>query len=201
MRIAFFHVGEKSDLATAMVASCKRHMPDIEVWQLTDWDTAAVPGVDQVRRSNPIGPMMAHRHRGYGALPDGEWLLLDTDVVVQEDVRHVMDDLLSAGGDVAMSYREWHVLQPWNAGVIFTRKPSFCTEVGVTLEGMSEPYLFTNEQIAIALVVVRGDYKVGKLDRQYNYSPDEEGEDVSGAAIVHYKGKRKDWMRRACGLL
>jgi hypothetical protein len=49
--------------------------------------------------------------------------------------------------------------------------------------------------MTLKVLVDRGKHNVLELScNEFNYSPSQELEDVSGKYVVHYKGKRKKWM-------
>jgi hypothetical protein len=88
---------------------------------------------------------------------------------------------------------------PYNMGAVFSRSPEFWQE---TLRRfMSYPEKFREEiisdQWALCETIKESAFKVKVLPgARYNLSPMDENQDLSYAAVVHYKGQRKFWMLR-----
>lgn len=186
-------------LADILVRSIRAAMPSVPIVQFTDETSPKVDGVDEVRRK-PHGKMLERRMEHY-AEAKGEWLLLDTDTVVQQDVQAVFDQPF----DVAVADRNWPAIpctdeyrrvMPFNTGVIFQRNPSVYQQALAIWRGFSadEQAAWTSEQRAVAMAV--SSFTVHVLPGMvYNRPPATQHEDVSDAAIVHFKGSRKAWMR------
>lgn len=186
------HYQKESDiLASFMVESVRKAIPEAEVVQLTDEKTPAIDGCEVVRRPWTHGNPMVFRMEHYSEI-EGEFLSLDTDCVVQHDVSGVF----SLPFDVALTFREGPVLDPrtgadlakvmpFNTGVVFTRNNGFWKKC---LAMLPEKNLgWYSDQLVISRVV--RDFNVLKLHSDnFNYTPTTEGEDVSDRLIVHYKG-------------
>jgi hypothetical protein len=187
-----------------MVESCHRAMPGVRVVQFADLDTPAVDGADDVLRL-PMASLALLRFRHQAAVT-GDWLFLDTDVIVQKDVRKVFHGVFH----LAVTTRRWPHLKPalgfsermpFNAGVIFSRSPAFWQECADTL-GQSDVHdqQFMGHQQIICDVALSGRYQIVKVKgSKYNCPPfvagGKEGGDpdlshrlVKHAHIVHYKG-------------
>jgi hypothetical protein len=155
-------------------------------------------------RRLPAAPMAQLRPLHQSRV-EGEWLFLDTDVIVRRDVGCVFAEAF----DIALADRNWTHMEPtpgltrkmpYNAGVAFSRCPDFWRYVHEAV--MARPKWatsFMGDQMAIAHVLrahpVSFDLEVlpGMV---YNYPPnarDDRG--IYDAAIVHFKGSRKVWMR------
>lgn len=200
MNVAFLHVGDDSRCAEIMVRSV-RGMGH-QVLQMTDGTTPKVKGANDVKRLVMDEPLMPYRLKHLALLPDFEWLLLDTDIVMQKDVSKVWDKEF----DVALTKRFEPVpfqgyditrIMPYNTGVMFSRSRNFwrdAYEQCLTLD--PQFWEWWGDQISVFLAARDGGYKLLELDcNEYNYSPKSQDEDVSGKAIVHYKGaNRKEWM-------
>lgn len=206
MRVGFYHAarGDESLARTrlaVMLQSVRRAMPGIEVTHYTDLTTAAADGADYVNRRNalPLGLASVDACASVA----GEWLWIDTDVVVQADVRHVFDQPF----DVAVADRRGTVrnrdlgtkclkVMPFNKGVVFSRSRPFWQAVLKRMESLSgKRQGWMGDQQAMCDVIAAGAFDVVVLESRYNYPPHREDEDVSGQAITHYKGKsRKPWM-------
>lgn len=212
MRVGFFSVFRRDPqhylLAAKMIASVRATMPGVEIVHLTDESSAPVAGVDEVRRK-PDGKMLERRLEHYADLTAGDWLLVDTDVIVRRDVR---EDVfytpyrdVDHEFDVALTDRDWphlpqpsDVLQtmPFNTGVTFARDPYFWDEVLKHWRAAGDND-WLSEQRAVYAAVRTGEFRVKILPGMiYNYPPKSADDPCKGAAIVHYKGPRKEWMLR-----
>jgi hypothetical protein len=207
----FFHVarGETPHvaLAAAMIQSVREAMPTVEIVHLTDMATAPIEGADRVRRHAPA-PIALGCLEAYAAC-EGEWLFIDTDVIVQSDVRFIFSD---ATFDVAVATREGTLRpkevgtkfmagMPYNKGVVFSRSPDFWAAAAERLRTLSaKRQEWMGDQVAMCHVIAAGGFRVEVLPARYNYPPQRSDEDVTGQAILHYKGSRKPWMLqpRAC---
>lgn len=213
MNVGFFHIDTKTDAseqgyacARLLVASVRRCMPYAHVVHFTDLTSPGVKGVDAVRRK-PSEPMALLRMRHHAGV-EGEWLFVDTDVIVQRSgVRKVFNDEF----DIAITDRTWPHLKaavgftermPFNTGVVFSRCPRFWADVYTRLRNL-EPELqqWMGDQEVICEIVNEDSprYQVRHLrGHKYNYPPvvEEDTTDLEAAAfIVHYKGpKRKPLM-------
>lgn len=170
-------------LAALAIASARKHMRDAHIVHLTDMDTPALTGVDEVMRVPTSRRALAH------SMVDGEVIFIDVDTIIKKDVSHVLDD---KSFDIAVSRRR-NVMgthNEFNSGVVFSRCQKFWSHVHIEWE--KDNYAF-NEH-AFNTVIHGGQYRVAYLDATYNYTPKSDTEDVSMANIVHYKGKRKAWM-------
>jgi hypothetical protein len=183
-----------------MMASVRATMPGVRIVQFSDESSPHLDGADQIVR-RPVDPMALLIAKHYRDC-EGEWLFLDTDVVVQRDVRWVFD----ANWDLALACRMredytpqtrdlWRAM-PYNCGVMFSRSPLVWADVVSRIETMPlDVQRFMGVQQAVCDVVASGLYRTEILPRSFNYSPHLEDEDVSDQAIVHYKGAgRKPWM-------
>lgn len=204
MRVAFMHVEEPTynpemqrNLANMMVASVKKAMPDIEVLQMTDTTTKPIEGVDEVRVIEIDGPwLMPYRLKHLAAL-DGENIILDTDIIVREDLREVFKH----GFQLALTRRDIGLIDgldmPYNIGVMFSRCPEFWQEAYEYCLTLPEnQQMWFGDQIAVKYLVDAGKYKIGELDCDiWNYSPNTKYFDPSEKKVIHFKGtKRKLWM-------
>ncbi len=206
MRLGFFVVVQ-TDVrhflhASSLVREAGRRMPMVESVQLTDLKTPEVPGVAWMRRSAAAGPLLEQRLSHYANCV-GEWLLIDTDVSLRNDVRGVFDDQVF---DVALCDRNWPhspqgevMLQtmPFNTGVVFSRSVGFWGDVLDTWRRFSDADRgdWLSEQRAVYQVVRTGRYRVKILPGiHYNYPPRSVDDAPITAALVHFKGPRKAWL-------
>lgn len=207
MTVGFFHVarGETPHvrLAAALIRSVRRAMPRVAIVHLTDETTAPMPCVDQVIRRAPA-PVALGCLEAYAACV-GEWLFVDTDVIVQRDVRWIFDrpfDIAVAERDGTFKPKEvdskFMRSMPFNKGAVFSRSPAFWSAAADHLRGSSEKRQhWMGDQASMNAVIASGRFKVEILPARYNYPPLSKDEDLNGQAILHYKGARKDWMLQA----
>lgn len=204
MKIGIFLVFRKDPqgyvLGGKLVQSIRKHMPGEEIVHLTDETSPQLIGTDSVRKV-PNGKMLECRIKHYSEC-EGEWLLLDTDVLVMQSVRDVFT---GATWDLAVADRAcphnpqthetWSAI-PYNTGVVFSRSPQFWSLVLDTWR-TSEDNDWNSEQKAVWAVIRTGYYRVKILPGMvYNYPPKDQKDPCTGAALVHFEGqKRKFWMR------
>ena len=205
MRLGFFTVFRRDPRpyvqAEAMIHSARAAMPGVEVTQFTDATSPAVLGVDEVRRLAG-GKMLEVRLQHYAACA-GEWLFVDSDVLVRRDVRSVFDD---HSFDVALAARDWEHLKdesaklttqgmPYNTGVAFSRSPMFWRDVLARWCALpDEQKDWLSEQRVVGTVLAERTYHLRVLPGWFNYPPGPDGIVPREAWITHYKGGRKDVM-------
>lgn len=197
--------------AAALVQSIRRVMPGITVVQFTDEHSAPLEGVEVQRLPNTHMALLRMQHH---ASVDGDWLFLDADVLVQQDVTHVFDQAF----DVALTKRDWTHLKkaggftkrmPTNTGVVFSRCPAFWDAVCRRLRELpKEKRRWMGDQEVIGELLGSQTFTVKMISgARYNYPPplpsliaDDEDDDgvsqelLAQAAIVHYKGPRRKPM-------
>lgn len=198
MRVGFYHVerggtsrGTARALVDRMVQSVRAAMPGVEIAEMTG----------PVDRPMALGVLEAY------ASVSGDWLFLDTDVIVQEDVRCVFDtDFDLAVADRTGTFRpgepetKFMRRMPVNKGVMFSRSQAFWRDTAeACCAYRPERQEWMGDQQAVNDVILRGAYLVQVLPNRYNYPPHARHEDVRDKAILHFKGGRKGWMldRRA----
>lgn len=210
MRVGFFYTyttpGSEQHLHIAkyLLQSVRSVMPGVPVVQLTDETSDVLEGVDEVKRIPGKMPMAVRRISHHAAL-DGDWLFVDTDVVIQKDVR----DVFKSAFDVAVTDRIGTEMEgtpyaksmPFNMGVTFSRSPRFWEILKFNLVMLSPHFQqWTGDQMVFCKMIAHAGelgFNIKILPgRTYNYPPRLPDEDVSHASIVHYKGKfgRKDWL-------
>lgn len=209
MKVGFFLVDGGPETANAalfaraMVRSSQQSMPRVPVVQFTDMTTPAIKGVSEVRRK-PSEPMALLRMRHQAGV-QGDWLFVDTDVMIQRPVTNVFKEYAF---DVAVTTRNWaHLKQavgftermPFNTGVMFSRSPSFFADAYTRLRQMSPELQQWMGDQEIICDMVQDDacrYQVTHLKGSvYNYPPvvpgSQKGEPIENARIVHYKGPHR----------
>lgn len=190
------------DLARIMVASVRRTMPGIKVLMITDDKTPAIEGIEPIRISThgfaDFIPWLCHCK----SLLEGEVLYLDSDVVVQRDLR----PLFNVIGDVVLPNRGPKIvdgrMQPFIFGVVAYRTAAFWAEVRDRVLAMEKvDRAWYGSQIATFEMWMeeqngRGKWKIVSVPRDiYNYTPKEANEAPEDKWALHYKGKkRKAWM-------
>lgn len=205
MTVGFFHVSRgvtpHAQLAKRLIASVRTCMPDVPIVHFTDPETRAMAGVDDVRRQ-PSGPIALGCLDAYAAAGDGDWLFVDTDVLVQRDVRWIFDRPF----DIAVASREGTLVDqdhgtkciasmPYNKGAVFSRSSAFWTAAADRLRTLSaKRQEWMGDQVAMCDVIASGRFHIEVLPARYNYPPKDQ-DDVHDKAILHFKGRRrKAWM-------
>lgn len=202
VQVGYFVEGEGPhlDMAQHLVESCRRHMPGVQVSQLTDGDTPVPEGVNAIRIPGEM-PMGVRRVTHYSLLR-GDWLLLDTDILVRKDVRSVFDD---PGFDVGLVSRVGTYMEdskyaeknPYNFGVVFSRCPQFWGFVLPHLKDLSpELQKWGGEQLITCELAHQAlsCFSVKILPSTYNFTPAKRGDDVGNVSLLHLKGPRKAWL-------
>jgi hypothetical protein len=210
MKVGFFNIfrGDTSHIVCAdmMIRSIKVAMPGVEIVQFTDEHSPEIFGVSySIRKPNKPAAVLCVEH--YSECK-GDWLFIDTDVIVQKDVRDVFDTSF----DIAIADRigtklpdeetdsdaiEYMRSMPHNLGVVFSRSPEFWKAVGQEMLDMSlDKQYWAGNQYAACTVIASGVFNVRILPGvTYNYPPRIEDTDFSDKAIIHYKGPtRKQLM-------
>lgn len=201
MQIGFFTQGEgpHTDIARHLIDSAKKHMPDVTVHQMTDEKTPVLPGAKAIRLPGKM-PMGVRRIAICASLP-GNWIFCDTDVLFRRDVRDVFDKPF----DLALASREgtlwagtdYAKQMPYNTGVVFSKNPECWQAVLDNLLKMApNSQEWGGEQYLIGKLAQGGEgnpFSIEILPSSYNFTPATKEEDVSHAAILHLKGKRKAW--------
>lgn len=204
MRIAFLHYGQHPKYADVMLASVRANMPNVDLLHLTDADTDRLSGTITVRRAmsgdNPMIFKMEHL-----AELDGDVLVLDTDVVVQSDLRAVFN----FDFDMALTWRDGPILDPTgvdiaklmpiNCGVMFQRNNEFWKDCLDWCRGKNVGWYA--DQMAVSSVCRTGKYRILRLHcDNFNYTPLSADDDVSRRYAVHYKGTKRKFMDARFGL-
>lgn len=198
------------DLTRVMIASARRAMPGIKVKMLTDDRTPPIESADEVLRRPIAGMPWIVWVCDFCAKLDGEVLYLDTDVVIQKDLRA----LFRVPADVVLPYRGPKVVdgrqQPFLFGVVAYRTREFWDEVRDRVKAMPDPIDqgWWGSQVAVFEMWMeenngRGKWKISSVPcSEYNYTPRDPHEDPQGKWMLHYKGrKRKTWMLAKWGHL
>ena len=207
MTVGFYHVRREDSrswpMVDLMVRSVRQAMPGVPVMQFTTDRTARIADVDglTIRPELPIALALVEYKRF--AANGEEWLFLDTDVIVQRDVRPVFAgidfDVAVATRDGTMRPHEigsrFMARNPYNCGAVFSRSRDFWQDAYALAEQHIGRHAWGCDQEAMCAVIASNHYRVKVLPNEYNYPPHTADEDISGKSIVHYKGSRKRWMR------
>lgn len=198
------------DLARIMIASVRETMPGVPVVMMTNQHTPPLECVDEVRR---------RPHEGFHWIPwlcdfcaqiDGQVLYLDTDVVVQRDLR----PLFAVPADVVFTYRGPKILDnrmmPFLFGCVAYRTKEFWAEVRDRVAKMTDTKdlgWYGSQVVTFEMWMEekngRGKWNIKTVPCEtHNYTPKEEDEVPEGKWMLHYKGrKRKAWMLAKWGHL
>lgn len=197
MRVVFIQYGPDISCAQMMVESCKRF--GYEVWQLSDDIAPRIPGVDVLERKPKDCGRMMYRARRLAEL-DGEYVLMDTDMIVAQDI----SDGMNGDHDVALSWRAKNnvvtkrgpVHMPYNGGLIFVRNNGFMRDCLAEMETMDDYFQdWYGDQVALRDVASDGKYKIRELkDGKWNYVPETPGDFDRNVKVFHFKGLRKSMM-------
>ena len=200
LNITFLHVGKDATLPTKMVASVIEVMPNANIVLLTDENTPIVKGVTTVIRKKYNGLIMLFRLEHLASLR-GNWITLDTDMIIKKDLSHVFDQDF----DVALTRRYGVIMDthgndlvkimPYNAGVMFSKNHEFWKDALEALKTFKqEAHEWYGDQLAIKFISDKNQYKVLELPcDEYNYTPKDK-EERKDVYVYHFKGPRKDWM-------
>lgn len=182
-------------LADFLLRSIRTTMPGVEVTQLTDATSPVLVGVDAVQR-RPVAPIAAFIAEHWAALEDGDWLLVDSDVVVQKDVRPVFDQLKF---DLAVATREGTLASgedaqfmrrmPFNCGVVYSRSAAGRRVLADRVRQLS-----VQDQAWLGIQLVMPQLRPLILYNTFNFPPrTPDDSHVPSAHVVHYKGP---WRKR-----
>ena len=180
--------------ARASIASVRSVMPGAEIVLMTTTQWAGPDlGVDNVRRLNlPMDCFYGYRKYFSQSTIEGDSLFLDVDCIVQKDVSGIFEREF----DITVCYRcETDPLKrmlPFNGGVVFSRCPEFWKEATGNPGDHKD---WVDPERRLSETATNDAYLVRAIDGNvYNYTPNLPGEDLSGKAIVHYKGRRKEFV-------
>lgn len=208
MRLGFLHIEVSSplmyrELAKRMLRSVRAAMPGIEVVQMTDTKTPALPDIDDLVAMKTEGMGFAPYRLKHLSLFEGDAIFLDTDVIVKRDLREAFDEPF----DVGLTKRDYAIIgketgrnltesMPYNTGVMFCRDRRFfqmCYERSLTLS--KEEQQWFGDQIAVADIAATRYFDVKEFDCEVWNRVPVRVDDFKEAYAIHYKGqKRKAWM-------
>jgi len=215
--LLFYMVGDGLSPHADRMTHSAREASDgkLNIIQLSDRTTQVLPTADAIMRSDVReSELIYSKHRLYAAYmreASHDVVILDTDIVVQEDLAGVFGDW-----DIGLTLRDpsdrLRQVMPFNEGVIFCRATSAARRFwGAVLHTYRQLPValrrWSGGQVSLGILLRRylepqdGDLlevhgiRIKLLPKDiYNYAPQREDEDLSGRAIVHYHGGRKQWM-------
>lgn len=205
LTVGFMHIGKISKVAQIMVASVRKTMPTARIVQMTDYDTKPVIGVHEVIRKRYDGKYpMPYRLLHLKDFPDADAVFLDTDVVVQKDLSPIFENDF----DIGLTIRYGPILDldgiditktmPYNTGVMFSRpagRPFWDEAYRYCLTLPKEDKEWWGDQLSVKAAADTPPAHVKTFPcGLYNYTPSRPDEDLSEKFVVHYKGRRKEWM-------
>ena len=171
----------------------RKLMPQAETVFLTVHDFPCQEfGFDRVERFKERSDWFyGHKKCAAQASLDGDVLFLDVDCIVQKDVSHVFDTPFDIA--LCIRYKSKAIDKlPFNGGVAFSRSQQFWKDVA---GGHGDHRHGADTENRFSAVAMSDRYVVRALNGDiYNYSPFNQGEDLSMRSIVHYKGHRKDGL-------
>lgn len=198
-----------TDIARIMIASVRRAMPNIEIVQMTDGDTEALP-VDTVIRKRFNHTFWVPWLMEFVSELPGQVLFLDSDIVVQKDLRA----LFNTGADLVITTRGPKVFagrqMPFLIGVVASTRPELWLELRDRVLAMpdTEDQSWWGSQLAIFDLWMeeqngRGKWKIAVVPCDpYNYVPKDENDCPPDKWVLHFKGpRRKPWMLKNFGHL
>jgi lipopolysaccharide biosynthesis glycosyltransferase len=199
VNVGFYHDGPPSAHAAAMVASVSRVMPGTPIFQFSPEGTATMKGVTRI--VTPPQPLIARAVLEAYASVTGEWLFLDTDVLVLQNV----EKIFVMEFDVAVAERrgtykpeeerrKFMARMPWNKGVVYSRSQPFWEAAVARIGQLKESaQAWMGDQQAVCDVVASGAFHVATLANTFNYPP-QHRHDGADKHVLHFKGPRKPWM-------
>jgi len=209
MKVVFFNVDKEDQITSlsdnrknyeiiwAMMESVRLAMPDADIVQLSDNESAIIENVDEIYRCGPKPKylMPARMKYQYEYLkhhcPYGENVIfIDPDIIVQHDLSDVFDDNFDVGLTWRDNLGQLSEQMPFNAGVVFcvnkmASKLFFLTAYNMIEHGIENVKQWYGDQLAMIDIVGRENYKNRTSDyietkdivfkmfpcASYNYSP------------------------------
>ena len=193
-----------SSVAEGMTENLREKFPHLPILMVTDDATPPIKGVHKIFRVDRNVPLMTWRmkvHQMAHQMAE-EILFLEPDVrIVDANLMEVFD---KKDFDVAITGREIDVMWegemisktcPYTLGATFSRSAEFWRECKLACQKLdAKDQEWIGDMKALAEVVNSGNFKVKVLDGSvYNHVPNDPHE-AQTAKVLHYKGKRKDWL-------
>lgn len=192
MKIAYYlESDEYRWMADLSVASARRVMPDVPIVHLAPCGVRILDGASELVEAQQKHDAFYARWCGTRHLVEGNVLFADSDTLFQSDVRHVFQD---ASFDIALP----HIASPdvrYDGGVVFSRSPAFWLQLQQS--PASKPGATVDQQVHAFNKCV-ADFSGRKRELPgvvYSYVPKNALDRCAGAAVVHFRGPRKAWMK------
>lgn len=183
---AFNKVPDKT--YTALAQKFVRRVKELrgKVYQLTDFNTPEIDGIDGCFRSQN-GEFGHWYFSAMDLCPLQEFLRLDADINLPYGIPSVPGNY-----EIAVPKEIKGVM---NNGVVFVRNRHFFFD-GISAYHKTTRNGWNDIQVATQMVIDSGEYRVKKLDPYiYNWMPTYKDQRNPEALIVHYEGpERKAWM-------
>jgi hypothetical protein len=193
MDMVFYYIAnEIPSYAQYFIASVRKTMPDTKIWQLTDFNTPEIPGVDEVKRFKT--GLSVNRdsinYIGYQFLSEMELnpvVFVDPDMIFNGSIEH----LYEGDYDICVAMRalgdatpiEWAIKYPYCSFMV-VKNAGFWKDCYNTMLDFPVMGWFDNME-AVAKVIHSGKYKVKRVDGSvYNAMPLEYDKEVK---VYHCK--------------
>jgi len=187
-------------LIDGMITSIRDTMPDEEIIMLTDDTTPLVKEVNGVLRIPRTMPIMTWRLKCHQVAHGVAENILFT----EPDVRfkaNVMGQF-SRDFDVAVTTREEEVMldneeinTPFTLGMTLSKSDEFWREAKLYCQTLDQKYQdWFGDIMSIAHVVNGGKFNVKKLEGYMFNHVVNDPKEQSNALVLHYKGKRKNFL-------
>lgn len=187
-----------------LVRNVREVLPGIEFVQISNDKARKVKGINGILRIDVNEPLMVWRlkaHQYAHSLAD-QVIFVEPDVRFKENVLDVFDD---PDFDVAITKREIEVnwageklslRAPYTLGCTFSRSDEFWRQAKLECQKLEEAdQNWVGDMIAMAITANSGAFKVKLMEGPvYNHVPNERDEVFTPAKVLHFKGKRKQWL-------
>jgi hypothetical protein len=178
-----------------------REKTNLPLLMVTDDTTPAIHGVHCLRvpKEQPLMVWRLKAHQMAHTFAD-EVLFVEPDVRIVEDISHVWDEpfdvtVTPRTGRAKFNGEEITERAPYTLGLSFSRSDEFWRAAKIFCQTLSKAdQTWMGDMYSVAEIVKVGAFKVKELDgRTYNRVPDNK-DDMDGAKVIHYGGKRKAWL-------
>lgn len=191
------------DMAKIMIASVRRAMPGAQIWQIAELKTPRLPGVDAIVRRPFDGfwiPWLCDALAQDIEAP--RVLYVDTDIVMRKDC----SALFNVPADIVLTNRGPKVVadrqQPFLFGCVAYQNRAIWAEIAKRVRAMGDDdkHWWGSQVVAFDLWMEQEHgstaWKIVSVPcATYNYVPKNADDVPDEAWVIHYKGKRKLWMR------
>ena len=197
MKLIFLFVGNDITMPDMFVQSALA--TGHECIHLTDSDSPALEGAQCIRIPREGEGIMLFRAKCYAAY-NQPGIYLDADMLVRKDLSPVM----GLEFDVGLTRRNYAIIDPsganmaetmpYNGGFAAVKDPTFWPEVYARMQAMdADLQEWYGDQFAL-VQAAKGRNVLELPIRLYNRTVKQAGLDVSGASVLHFKGRGKEVM-------